>query len=57
MKDIRHLTQEERKEVFSLLKPIGYKDGDKLCQCEVYTFNNRKQILRELKIEKSDPSN
>lgn len=35
MKDVDKLSDEERAEVFRLLKPIGYREGDELHHCEI----------------------
>ena len=35
MKDIFNLTKEEEEEIFSLLKPIGHKEGDNLRRAKI----------------------
>ena len=44
MKDIRELTDAGRSEVFRLLKPIGYQEGDELHICEVLTTGELRPI-------------
>lgn len=48
MKDIRNLTEAERKAIFKLMKPIGHKEGDKLHCCEVLTDKDGGQIIKEI---------
>ena len=48
MKDIRDLTNKERIEIFKLLKPIGYKEGDDLHTCEIIIDENGEQTIKEI---------